>query len=55
MQFALVVTICIAATSGKEGWVISTSAVVYMGILVRKDDNDDDDDEKVWRMKGWDE
>ncbi len=51
MQFALVVTIRIAATSGKEGWVISKSAVVYVGILVRKDD---DDDKKAQRMEGWD-
>ncbi len=51
MQFALVVTICIAATSGKEEWAISTSAVVYMGSLVRRDD---DDDKKAQKMEGWD-
>ncbi len=51
MQFALVVTIHIAATSGEEGWVISTLAVVYVGFFVRKDD---DDDKKAWWMEGWD-
>jgi hypothetical protein len=34
VHFALVVTICIAATSGEEGWVLST-LVVNVGIFRR--------------------